>query len=296
MADTDWPPVTAAGEIALSVVVPVFNEVDNVPHLASELLPAVDSPLVEVILVDDGSTDGTVEAAREARGFRVISIPRAGKTEAMRRGIEAARGEWILTLDGDLQEDPAEIRKFWSERDDLDALVGVRSRRCDSMLAKRVPSHAFNVAVRLLFGVELRDINCGFRLIRRSSLSNFDWFRGAHRFLPLMLALRGARVRQRPVVHRARRAGVAKFNSLLRGPEAARGILHLLREPRRPRSEGTPERGYPRSRAALFLALYVYYPFLRSWLPPPLILILAGFIHAWQRRRNLRRRGPLRRQ
>jgi dolichol-phosphate mannosyltransferase len=243
LTPADWPPVSPAG-VALTVVVPLYDEIDNLERIENELLPMVAGPSVEVILVDDGSGDGTAERARSIPGVRVISLARSGKSEALRSGIEAARGEWVLTIDGDLQEDPAEIPATWRERVGFDAVAGVRSRRCDPLFGKRIPSRLFNAAVRGFFGVALRDVNCGFRLVRREAYAAVDWFPGAHRFVPVALARAGFRVRQRAVRHRPRQAGRSKFARLGRALEALRGMARLSRS-RPPR----------RSRAALAMAL-----------------------------------------
>jgi len=240
---TDWPPAASAG-VALTVVVPLFDEIDNIDRIENELLPVVAGPGVEVILVDDGSVDGTASRARALPGVHVIALPRSGKSEALRRGIEAARGEWVLTIDADLQEDADEIPAMWAARDGVDAVAGVRSRRCDPLLAKRIPSRLFNAGVRGFFGVALRDVNCGFRLVRREAYAAIDWFPGAHRFVPVALERAGLRVRQRAVRHRARQAGRSKFARLGRALEALRGMARLSRS-RAPR----------RSRAALAMAL-----------------------------------------
>ena len=253
MTGAAWPPAAAAGEVALTVVVPLFDEIENLPRIAEELLPAVAHPGVEVILVDDGSGDGTAGRARTLPGVRVIALPRCGKSEALRRGIEAARGEWVLTIDGDLQEDPSEIAAAWEAREGCDAVVGVRSRRCDPLLAKRLPSRIFNAAVRRAFGVGLRDVNCGFRLVRREAYAAIPWFAGVHRFIPVILARSGFRVLQREVRHRPRRSGRSKFGRLGRGLEALHGMRRLLATP--PAGTLFPGPRQRRSRAALAAAL-----------------------------------------
>lgn len=249
-----WPPVAVPGAIALSVVVPLFDESENLPRIAADLLPIFAHPEIEVILVDDGSGDGTAERAAALRGVRVIALPRSGKSEALRRGIEAARGEWVFTIDGDLQEDPAHILDAWDAREGCDAVVGVRSRREDPLIAKRIPSRIFNAAVRRVFGVPLRDVNCGFRLVRREAYMAIDWFPGAHRFVPVTLTRAGFRVRSLAVRHRPRRAGRSKFGGMSRAVEAFYGMRRLAAD-RSPEPGPSPVPAPRRRRVALAAAL-----------------------------------------
>lgn len=205
-----------------SIVVPVYNEVDSL----AELLSSIDTALrtlghsYEVIFVDDGSTDGSFEALRELSErhphVHVLSFRRnLGKSPALTCGFQAVRGRFVLTLDADLQDDPAGLGPMWEqmERQRLDVVSGWRKDRNDSTL-KIVSSKIFNaVVIRTLFGQSFRDMNSGIKLYRASVTRDLKLYGGMHRFIPLIVQDLGYRVAELPVTHHARRHGVSKYRA-----------------------------------------------------------------------------------
>lgn len=216
---------------ALSIVIPLHDEEENVAALHAEIREAID-PLgqtFEVIFIDDGSRDGSPAALRAIRRddprVRVIRLRRNfGKSAALAAGFEAARGETFVTLDADLQDDPAEIPRLLARlREGYDLVCGWRRKRRDPA-GKVIASRAYNLLVRGLTGVDLHDVNCGLKVFRREVAGELSHHGDWHRFIPLLARWRGFRVVEAPVRHRPRRAGRTKYGAE-RGP---RGILDLF--------------------------------------------------------------------
>jgi glycosyltransferase involved in cell wall biosynthesis len=210
----------------LSVVVPVFNEEESIPILAREIAASLD-PLglpYEVLWVDDGSTDrgpevlrGLAAADPRARVLRLAT--NSGQSAAMAAGFRYARGEMLATLDADLQNDPADLPRLLAALDGCDVVCGVRARRRDSWV-RRVSSRLANAVRNRATGEAVTDVGCTLRVYRRDLVTAVPMFTGMHRFLPTLLRLAGARVRELPVHHRPRLHGVAKYgihNRLWRG-------------------------------------------------------------------------------
>ena len=210
----------------LSVVVPVFNEEESIPILAREIAASLD-PLglpYEVLWVDDGSTDrgpevlrGLAAADPRARVLRLAT--NSGQSAAMAAGFRYARGEVLATLDADLQNDPADLPRLLAALDGCDVVCGVRARRRDSWV-RRVSSRLANAVRNRATGEAVTDVGCTLRVYRRDLVTAVPMFTGMHRFLPTLLRLAGARVRELPVHHRPRLHGVAKYgihNRLWRG-------------------------------------------------------------------------------
>jgi dolichol-phosphate mannosyltransferase len=201
----------------LSVVVPFFNERENVSALHRELVAALASVGggFELLYVDDGSSDGTGDALAQlatADGLvRVLTLPEnSGQTAALDAGFRAARGELIATLDGDGQNDPADLPRLLAALAGADVVNGVRTNRQDAWhrkLSSRVANGFRNWAT----GEHVTDIGCSLRVMRASYLKRVKLYRGMHRFLPTLLRLEGARLTELPVNHRPRRAGVSKY-------------------------------------------------------------------------------------
>lgn len=201
----------------LSVVIPFRDEAPSLRILSAELAAVLDSFSFEseVIFVDDDSHDEgreiIVDLAATDDRLRLLSLtPHAGQSAALEAGFEAARGEIIATLDADLQNSPADLPRLIEALAEADCVCGVRVDRQDS-ISKRIASRIANKIRRLVLADSVHDIGCSLRVMRASSLARITLFRGGHRFLPSLLAMRGARVIEVPVQHRARRYGASKY-------------------------------------------------------------------------------------
>lgn len=226
-ADDVWP----APLSSVSVVIPVYNERDSVEPLTDELLPVLRGigRDFEVIFVDDGSVDGTtgmlagvvrlepeVMAVRLRRNF--------GKAEALMAGFRTARGDIVVTLDGDLQDDPAEIPRLIAILEDgADLVSGWKQTRRDSF-GKRAASKVFNVVTRRLSGLPLHDLNCGLKAYRAEVVRSLELTGDLYRYIPVLAAAEGFRVTETPVNHRPRTHGQSKYGF----ERYLRGFLDLL--------------------------------------------------------------------
>ncbi len=202
----------------LSVVIPVYNEVDSLPQLHRELtegLEAMSRPY-EILFVNDGSTDGSSEALDALTDadphVRVVHFRKNfGKSPALNAAFERVRGQIVLTLDADLQDDPGMIPQFVERIEaGADLVSGWKQRRNDPV-DKTAPSKVFNWVVRKVSGVQLRDFNCGFKAYRIECIRELSVYGGFHRFLPVLAGWKGFSVEQMVVNHRARQHGVSKF-------------------------------------------------------------------------------------
>jgi len=220
----------------LSAVVPAYNEAESLPVLVTELRAALESTqrTWEMVLVDDGSSDGTgdlmaAEAARDAR-IRVLRLEKnAGQSAALAAGLARARGDVVVTLDADLQNDPADIPNLLAALAGADVVSGVRAKRHDSWV-RLVSSRIANATRRAVIGDRVTDIGCSLKAYRREVLEGLPMFVGVHRFLPALCAFRGARVVEVPVHHRPRTRGVSKYgmgNRLWRGIHDLVGVSWL---------------------------------------------------------------------
>jgi glycosyltransferase involved in cell wall biosynthesis len=205
------------GAPRLSVVVPFFNEADNVEPLHRELDAALaDLPGgVEFVYVDDGSTDDTgprlLGLAKRDPRIRVLRLsPNAGQSAAFEAGFRALRGEICVTLDGDLQNDPADIPRLLAELERWDVVNGVRVNRRDGWLRK-LSSRIGNGFRNWVTRESVSDVGCSLRAMRSGYVKRVKLFRGMHRFLPTLLRMEGATVTEIPVSHRPRRHGSSKY-------------------------------------------------------------------------------------
>lgn len=199
----------------ISVVIPVYNERGSVAPLHEELvsvLKGIGRPF-EIIFVNDGSTDGTLQEIKKLSPARAISFTRNfGKSQALEAGFEEAKGNYIVTMDGDLQDDPHEIPNFLREIEaqKADLIVGWKHRRLDPG-GKKFASRIANAMTRLLTGVKVHDMNCGFKIYRRVVAAELLLYGDLHRFIPAIAASLGYQVGEMPVNHRARRYGSSKY-------------------------------------------------------------------------------------
>ncbi|MCA1829069.1 MAG: glycosyltransferase family 2 protein [Myxococcales bacterium] len=203
----------------ISVVIPLFNEEDNVQALLDELFSELErlGRTFEVICIDDGSRDGTFNElshyAERRKELRVIRFRlNFGQTAAMSAGIEAARGDVIVPMDGDLQNDPADIAKLLAQLDaGFDVVSGWRRDRQDREFGRKFPSRVANRVISTISGVRLHDYGCSLKAYRRDVLRDVKLYGEMHRFIPIYASWQGARVTEMVVNHRARRAGVSKY-------------------------------------------------------------------------------------
>jgi glycosyltransferase involved in cell wall biosynthesis len=206
-------------EPELSVVVPVYNEEDSVAPLHRAIVDALDPHRLdyEIVLVDDGSRDATFARAAalveaDAR-VRVVKLRRnCGQTQAMVSGIEHARGRVIVTIDGDLQNDPADIPLFLAEiRKGYDLVVGWRHRRQDPFWTRRLPSMVANWLIGRVTGVPIRDNGCSLKAYRAEIIRRTPLYSEMHRFIPAMMSIHGVRIAELKVRHHPRRFGTSKY-------------------------------------------------------------------------------------
>jgi glycosyltransferase involved in cell wall biosynthesis len=215
----------------LSVVVPVYDEKDNLHRLVQELEQVLESLRLqyEILLVDDGSRDGSTEIiaslARTREPVRGLHFRRnAGQTAAFDAGFKHARGRWVVTIDADLQNDPADIGSLLDALSEHDAVVGYRRKREDNWV-RRLSSRIANAIRNRLSGDDIIDTGCSLKAFRRDCLGEIKLYDGMHRFLPTLLRIEGRSVVQLPVNHRPRVAGTAKYGVWNR---AFRAFVDLL--------------------------------------------------------------------
>jgi glycosyltransferase involved in cell wall biosynthesis len=210
----------------LSVVVPLFNEEENIPILQSEIERALDGLDYELILVDDASTDATAAHVRPGERVRLLRFAKnEGQSAAMLAGIQAARGACIVLLDGDLQNDPADIPRLLAEIDrGADLVCGYRARRADS-LSKKITSRVANFVRSRFVGDGVRDTGCTLKAMRRECAAALVPFKGVHRFIPALVKNAGYTLAEIPVNHRPRQYGVSKYGL---GNRALRATMDMF--------------------------------------------------------------------
>lgn len=217
----------------LSVVIPVYDEEDNLRPLWAELRPVLEriGPDFEVVFVDDGSRDRSAEIIRELRRedgrIRLVQLRQnAGETAASDAGFKAARGRVVVTMDADLQNDPADIPRLLAPLGEYDAVTGWRVNRGEGdSVVRRLSSRIANGIRNRLSDETIRDSGCTFRAFRRECLEGLVLYRGFHRFIPTLLRMRGRRVLEIPVNHRPRRAGRSKYGVMNRAFVAFADLL-----------------------------------------------------------------------
>lgn len=200
----------------LSVVIPVMNEQGNIQPLIERIAEALAQIEHEVIFVDDGSNDRTVaEIENFAKpNTRVLVLNRNyGQTTAMAAGIDAAQGELIVMLDGDMQNDPHDIPPMMErmQEGDWDVVAGVRAKRKDGFLLRKLPSKMANWLIRRVTGVHISDYGCTLKLFRSDVAKNLGLYGELHRYIPVLATMYGARMTEMQVRHHARHAGVSKY-------------------------------------------------------------------------------------
>ena len=203
----------------LSVVVPLYNEEESLPHLVNQLISALRpaGETFELVLVDDGSSDRTAEVLAEVSNdvpevVAVLLRKNYGQTAAMAAGFDVAGGEVIVSLDGDLQNDPADIPMLLAKlREGYDLVSGWRHQRQDAALQRKLPSRLANRLIGRVTGVKLHDYGCSLKAYRREVLADMRLYGELHRFLPALAFIEGARITEVKVNHRARQFGSSKY-------------------------------------------------------------------------------------
>lgn len=249
---------------SLTVLIPVMNEEGNLHDLYNALVPELEITGLpfEVLLVDDGSTDRSWEIIEElnARDPRVVGMRHRrnfGKAQGLSHGFAAARGDVIITMDGDLQDDPKEIGRFLETLDDgYDLVSGWKQRRQDP-LGKTFPSKIFNWTVRKSTGVQLHDFNCGFKAYRRGVTQSIRLYGELHRFTPVLASAEGFRIAELPVEHHPRKWGNSKYG----WGRLMKGFLDLL--------------------TVVFLTQYRQRPMHLFGLPGIIFMLIGGLIGLW---------------
>jgi glycosyltransferase involved in cell wall biosynthesis len=236
--------LSETAEVEVSVLVPVRDEAGTVLELAARVAAVLDrlGRSFEILFVDDGSSDGTPKRVREARErdprVKLVRLRRNfGKAAALCAGFDHSSGAIIITMDGDLQDDPEEIPRFLAtlEEQDLDLVSGWKRQRQDPA-SKRLPSRLFNWVTRVLAQVELHDFNCGFKAYRREVLAEIAVYGELHRYIPVLASRRGFSVGEIQVTHHPRQYGVSKYgwDRLYKGLLDLITVLFITRYTRRP--------------------------------------------------------------
>ena len=237
-------PTPAPEEVEISVLVPVLDEAETVQELARRVADVLGrlGRSFEIVFVDDGSSDGTPKQVREARErdprVKLVRLRRNfGKAAALCAGFDHCTGSIIITMDGDLQDDPEEIPRFLAklEDEDLDLVSGWKRRRQDPA-SKRLPSRLFNWVTRQLAQVDLHDFNCGFKAYRREVLAEISVYGELHRYIPVLASRRGFLVGEIQVQHHPRLHGRSKYgwDRLYKGLLDLITVLFITRYTRRP--------------------------------------------------------------
>ena len=209
-----------------SIIIPAYNEAESLPELwrqIKKVMGEIDSNF-EAIFVDDGSRDGTAEvlkklAATNKEIQNIRFLKNSGKAAALQAGFRKAEGDFIVTMDADLQDDPAEIPNLKKKIDEGHDLVSGYKKNRHDPIHKTLPSHFFNFTVRRVSGLKLHDINCGLKMYRHDVVKSLNVYGELYRFIPILAASNGYRVGEIAVNHRPRKFGVSKygFSRFLRG-------------------------------------------------------------------------------
>lgn len=207
----------------LSVIIPVYNERESVGRLHAELVATLSATdhSYEIIFVNDGSTDDTLSELKKLKPVRIISFARNfGKSQALQAGFKAAEGEYIFTMDGDLQDDPAEIPNFLAEIEKgNDLVVGWKQNRLDGK-SKGFVSKIANLITGWATGAYVHDMNCGYKLYRSHVAKSLVLTGDHHRYIPAIVASMGYRVGEQKIKHRKREFGKSKYGNLARFPKS----------------------------------------------------------------------------
>ena len=214
----------------ISVIIPVFNEIGSLPELMDQLRKVLHIySKWEILFVDDGSTDGSTEflndLSRKDENVTLIQFHRNyGKSAALAEGFKLAKGEYLITMDADLQDDPAEIPNLMKKLEEgFDLVSGWKKERKDP-ISKRFPSKIFNYVTRKMTGVKIHDFNCGLKIYRKAVIKTLDLYGGRHRYIPALAGHNKFRISEIQVNHRPRIHGVTKYG----GSRLFHGFFDLI--------------------------------------------------------------------
>lgn len=202
----------------LSLVICVFNEEPNIKPLAEQIQNALQNIDFEAIMVDDGSTDGTRQEILKINDNRFVLLElkrNYGQSSALQAGIDYASGEYVVLLDGDLQNDPADIPQMLKlmEEEEWDMVAGVRANRKDGMFLRKIPSKIANYMIRKSTGTTMKDLGCTLKIFTHETIKSIHIYGELHRFIPVLITQEGAtRITQIDVNHRPRQFGTSKYN------------------------------------------------------------------------------------
>ncbi len=207
-----FDPVTSS---LLSLVIPLYNEADNVLPLTQKIHEALEGYDYQIIYIDDFSTDATrsvVNGMKDSKVHLIALKKNYGQSLALAAGIDYAEGEYIITMDGDLQNDPSDIPQMleFAVNQDFDLVTGIRQKRQDS-LGKKIPSKIANFLVRRVTQLDIKDNGCALKIFKRDVAKDLNLYGEMHRFITLLAHLEGAQIKQVPVKHHARHSGVSKY-------------------------------------------------------------------------------------
>lgn len=202
--------------LKLSVIICVFNEEENIKPLNIRINESLKGIDYEIVYVDDGSTDSTLRQIKELKDDKVVLVElrkNFGQSSALYAGIEVASGEYLVTMDGDLQNDPSDIPMMLelAEKEDWDLVAGVRKNRQDGMFFRKIPSKIANSIIRSSTGVRIKDYGCTLKVFKNDLAKNLGLYGELHRFIPVLASLEGARITQVDVKHHAREFGKSKY-------------------------------------------------------------------------------------
>ncbi len=216
MFSQDYLRLRVLCNMELSIVITLFNEEDNIQPLFESIRSSLKNFVYELILVDDGSTDSTADRVRYLADehTQLISFNKNyGQTAAMASGIDLARGTYIVTMDGDLQNDPRDIPMMLEKlkREGWDVVAGFRKNRQDGELLRKIPSKVANYLIRQLSGVHIRDYGCTLKIFKRAIAKNLELYGELHRFIPILAVLQGGKITDVSVHHHPRIHGHSKY-------------------------------------------------------------------------------------
>jgi len=217
------------GNVDTSIVIPIFNEEDNISPLVEEIHSVMNEHSYEILFIDDGSTDSSlakiIDMKEDDDKIRVVKHNRNfGKAIALATGFHNARGKVSITMDGDLQDDPAEIPRFLEEIEKgISVVCGWRAKRRDNVF-KRWPSKIYNTMSRKMAGIKIHDMNCGFKAYDTEMARSLNLYGDMHRYTPVLAKMNGASISEIPIEHRPRLHGKSKYGA----KRIMRGLFDLI--------------------------------------------------------------------